>query len=200
MKRIEITFNSYQKELEKLNAQLDRAKAKLEKKLVVAQKYGVENWTPDDRLAWVQTVPTTESGFLINKADEKKNGAWWDMVCTRDEIEDLQDRICRAESRLEKAEREVNAYYEELNKFADLKAKEELMRKRFEQEQAEWKKDGITLKGRYYGITPNGKNFDIYGNNGISLRSRHCFTLRIDGETIFTSGEFWRAYAIIKKS
>ena len=199
MKKIEISFGKYQKELENLNTQLERAEAAYNKKLAAAKKYGVENWTPDDRHEWVQTVETTASGFFINKADEKKNGAWWDMVSAQSTIEDLKGRIERAEKRLDKAEQEVNEYYAELEKIADLKAKEELMQKRFEQEQAEWKKDGITLESRYLGYTPQGKRFTITGNNGFAQRSLHCFQLIIEGQTIFTSGEFWRAYSEIKR-
>ena len=200
MKRIEITYNGYQRELEKLNTQLEKARTAYEKKLAAAQKYGVENWTPNDRHEWVQTVPTTETGFFINKADEKKNSAWFDMSCAQDRVEEITGRIARVEKRLHNAEQEVNAYYEELDRLADLKAKEELMKKQFEQEQKEWAKDGITLNRRYEGTTPQGKQFAIYSNNGYAYRSLHCFQLVIDGNTIFTSGEFWRAYAVIKKS
>lgn len=199
MKRVEITFTKYQKELEKLNAQLERAKKAYDKKLTIAKKYGVDGWTSEDRQNWLATVPTTESGFLINKTDEKMNGAWFDLVCAESEIQDIKSRIERAEKRLEKAEGEVQNYYRELDKIADLKAKEELAKKTFEEEQKEWAKDGITLEGRYFGITPKGFKFVIYGNNGFADRSMHCFTLRINGMTIFTSGEFWRAYAMIKK-
>lgn len=199
MKMVEITFRSYQKDLEKLNTQLDKAEKAYIKKIETAKKYGVENWTSDDRQEWIQTVETTASGFLVNKADEKKNGAWWDMVCAQSTIEDIKGRIERAEKRLDKAEQEVNRYYDELNKIADLKAKEELMKKQFEQEQKEWMKDGITLESRYLGITPQGRRFTIHGNNGFTNRSLHCFQLIIDGETIFTSGEFWRAYSEIKR-
>ena len=101
---------------------------------------------------------------------------------------------------LDKAEAELNAYHEEVERIEDLKKKEELFKLEFEQEQKEWAKDGITLKGRYYGTTPQGKKFWIEGNNGFTRRSLHCFTLTIDGETIFTSGEFWRAYGVIKNS
>lgn len=200
MKMVEITFNKHQKELEKLNSQLERAKKAYEKKLITAQKYEVENWTPDDRYAWVQTVPTTPSGFFENKADEKKNAAWWDFTIAAHDIDDIKGRIERAEKRLAKSEQEVNKYYEELDKLADLKAKEELMKKQFEQEQKEWLKDGIILESRYVGQTPQGKSFVICGNNGFTNRSLHCFQLIINGETIFTSGEFWRAYSIIKRS
>lgn len=199
MKMVEITFRSYQKGLEKLNAQLEKAESTYNKKLAAAKKYGVENWTSNDRHEWIQTVKTTESGFFINKADEKKNGAWFDMICAEDRIKEIKISIERAEKRLTMAEQEVSAYYEELDKLADLKAKEELMKKQFEQEQKEWKKDGITLESRYLGYTPQGRRFTIHGNNGFTNRSLHCFQLIIDGETIFTSGEFWRAYSEIKR-
>ena len=53
---------------------------------------------------------------------------------------------------------------------------------------------------RYNGFTPSGKRFTIYGNSGVTIRSRHCYTLYIDGKVIFTSGEFWRCYLNIKNS
>lgn len=201
MKRVEITFTKYQKELEKLNARLERAEAAYEKKLAIARKYGVENWTSEDRRAWSETVDTTPNGFFINREDEKINMAWWNLTCAEREIEDIKGTIERAEKRLEKAENEVIKYRAELDKIADLKAKEEFAKKEFEEEQREWAKDGITLEDRYCGLTPTGKRFVIYGNTyGFTNRSLHCFTLRIDGKTIFTSGEFWRAYAVIKRN
>lgn len=199
MKRVEITFTRYQKELEKLNTQLERAEKNYEKKYVNAVKYGVQDWDNAEHYAWVETTERTESGFFINKVDEKINGAWWDLVRAKGALKDIKDSITRAEKRLEKAEAEVQKYYTELDKITDMKAKEEFAKRTFEEEQKEWAKDGITLEGRYYGLTPNGEKFVIYGNNGFADRSLHCFTLRIDGRTIFTSGEFWRAYAIIKK-
>ena len=79
MKRVEITFTKYQKELEKLNAQLDRAQKAYDKKYANAVKYGVQDWDRQDRLDWVETTERTSNGFFINKADEKINGAWWDL-------------------------------------------------------------------------------------------------------------------------
>ena len=155
MKMVEIAYNKEVKELEKLIARLERSKRTYEKKLETAKKYGVENWDNNDRHKWLETVETSENGFIVNKSDIKINSAWFDMVCAED------------------AE--------------------------FEKEQKQWAKDGITLEARYYGTTPNGKRFYIERNNGVTFRSMHCFTLTIDGETIFTSGEFWRAYAEIKR-
>lgn len=200
MKRVEITFGRYQKELEKLNDQLERAKKAYDKKYANAVKYGVQDWDSVEHNAWLETTEKTEFAYLINKADIKKNGAWWDLFSAKRQVEDITERIGRAEKRLEKAEQEVQKYYNELDKITDLKAKEEFTQRQFEEEQKEWAKDDITLEGRYYGLTPNGKKFVIYGNDGWTDRSLHCFTLRIDGRTIFTSGEFWRAYAVIKKN
>ena len=200
MKRVEITFTKYQKELEKLNAQLDRAKKSYDKKLANAVKYGVAEWDADDHTNWIATVEKINNIYIANKEDIKKNEAWWDLYSAKRAVDEITENIERAEKRLSKAEAEVNAYREEINKIEDLKAKEEFAKRTFEEEQKEWTKDGITLEGRYYGTTPSGKTFNIYGNNGFTDRSWHCFTLRINGETIFTSGEFWRAYAIIKKN
>lgn len=201
MKRVEITFNKYQKELEKLNSQLEKAKAMYEKKLTKAKKFGVENWTREDHDEFARNCETTPNGFFINKKDIDKNTAWWDMVCQEDRIKELEDAITRAEKRLEKSEKEVNEYRARLNDLEGIKAKEEFMRKEFEDEKKEWAKDGIELYDRYSGKTPSGKFFIIYANNyGFTDRSLHCFSLRIDGNVIFTSGEFWRAYKIIKKN
>lgn len=198
MKMVEIAYNKEVKELEKLNARLERAKKAYEKKIETAKKYGVENWDSTDRDKWIETIETTESGFIVNKSDAKINHAWFDMVCAEMEVKDLEKSIARAEKRLESAEIKLDEYHKEVQKIADLKEREKLMQAEFEKEQKQWAKDGITLESRYYGTTPNGKKFSIYANNGNAMRSLHCFTLYVDGETIFTSGEFWRAYAEIK--
>jgi hypothetical protein len=54
--------------------------------------------------------------------------------------------------------------------------------------------DGNTSSG----VTPNGKKFFWYANNGYSIRSRHCGTLYIEGVgTIFTSGTVAKAFEYI---
>ena len=98
-----------------------------------------------------------------------------------------------------RADKENRALQMEIDLPALVK-KEELYRLEFEEERKEWLKDGIVLESRYYGMTPSGQRFYIHGNCGMTLRSRHCFTLTINGDTIFTSGEFWRAYSVIKRS
>lgn len=200
MKMVEITYRSNMNELNKLNARLERQEKALAKKLAIAEKEGVADWTRADHRAWLDTVETTDMGRIINKADIKKNGAWFDLFGARMDVEETKKSIERAESRLDKAVEKLEEYRAEVAEIDDLKAKEELWKLEFEQEQKEWAKDGITLEDRYTGRTPSGKKFSIWGNNGFTHRSWHCFTLYIDGEVIFTSGEFWRAYGVIKNS
>ena len=199
MKMVEIKFASISKELEKLYARLERAEKTLEKKTAIAEKQGVKDWTPEDRQAWLKTIEIVD-GWIVNKEDIKKNGAYFEYHSAQYDVNDIKRSIEKVETRLEKVENDLEAYHKEVEALTDLMKKEELMRLEFEAEQKEWLKDGIKLESRYYGMTPSGKRFYISGNCGMTLRSRHCFTLYINGETIFTSGEFWRAYSVIKKS
>lgn len=199
MKMVEIKMASIVKELEKLEARLVKAEAKLEKAEAKAEKLGCK-WTHEEHREWLQSVETTEDGWIISKEDIKKNGAWFDLWRAKDAVEEIKSKIENASTRFEKAEEEVEKYHEEIAKMVDLKKKEELMKKEFEAEVKEWAKDGITLERRYAGYTPNGKRFVIDRNHGFTQRSWHCFTLWIGGETIFTSGEFWRAYSVIKNN
>lgn len=199
MKRIEITLRSYTTELEKLYARLEKAVKAYQKKLAQAEKFGVATMTDEEHADWLRSLPSCD-GWITDKEAIKKNGAWFDLLLAKDHIEEIKGRIENAERRFEKAEQAVEEYRREIEAITDLKEKEKLFKLEFEKEQAEWLKDGITLEGRYYGITPSGKKFWISRNNGFTERSFHCWTLYLDGETIFTSGEFWRAYGIIKQS
>ena len=199
MKMVEIKYASVSKELEKLYARLERAEKALEKKTIKAEKYGVKDWSAEERRTWLDTVETVD-GWIVNKEDINKNGAYFEYFSAIRDVSDIKRSIERAESRLEKAENDLEAYQKEIEALEDLMKKEELRRLSFEAERKEWLKDGITLIERYYGTTPSGKTFYIYGNCGMTLRSRHCVTLSINGNTIFTSGEFWRAYSVIKNS
>lgn len=200
MKRAEINYSTKVAELNKLNERLQKAEKALAKKRAIAEKYGVAEWTKEQHLDWLHTVPTSEWGFILNDSDIKKNGAWIDLGMAEDRVAEIEYKIEKAEERLDKAEEELDAYHKELEQIEDLKRKEELFKLAFEEEQKEWAKDGITLTSRYMGYTPSGKSFWITGNNGFTKRSLHCFTLIIDGNTIFTSGEFWRAYGVVLNS
>lgn len=51
--------------------------------------------------------------------------------------------------------------------------------------------------GYKVGVTPNGKKWTLDMNGGWTTRSRHCGTLRIDGECIYTSGTLAKAFEYI---
>jgi len=197
MKMIEIKLRSQTAELEKLTARKERAEAKLQKATEKAEKLGVAEWSMEDFRAYVDTMEVKDGWFTDKKQVEKKS-AWSDRWSAERELNEINASIERAEDRFEKTETEVETYREQVKAQMSAKAYEDLMKVTFEEEQKEWAKDGVKLEGRYYGETPNGKRFDIYGNHGFTERSRHCFTLTICGETIFTSGEFWRCYSVIK--
>lgn len=198
MKMIEIKLRSTAAEVEKLLARKERIEKKLEKALAKVEKLGCK-WTPEERRAWFDTVETA-NGWMTNKKEIEMNGAWMDWHGAEYDLEDINQRIERLSARLDKQVEEVESYHKEIEAIADAKNREELHKVSLEQEQKEWAKDGITLENRYYGTTPGGKRFYIYKNNGWTDRSRHCFTLAIDGDTIFTSGEFWRCYLTVKNN
>lgn len=194
---VEIKLRSVTAELEKLMARKERYEKKLEKAKAKAEKFGVLNMNDEEHNAWLATVETV-NGFIVNKEDVAKNGAWFDLVMAEDDVEDINRRIENAQKRFEKQEQKVAEYHKEVEKVMDAKAKEALWKAEFEAEQKEWAKDGIKLDKRYEGTTPNGNHFEIWGNSGWTDRSFHCFTLYINGHVIFTSGEFWRCYMEIK--
>lgn len=198
MRQIEISFTSITNELIKLNARLEKKLADLEKKTAKAEKLGVANMTVEEHREWLRNVPT-EEGWIVNKEDINKNGAWFDLQRVKDDIDEIRFKIERTEKKLEELAGKVEEVKAQEEAEEELKRKAEAYKKEFEEEVKEWAKDGITLLGRYYGNTPKGKRFYIHGNWGWTDRSRHCVTLIIDGDCIFTSGEFWRAYAYIMK-
>lgn len=64
--------------------------------------------------------------------------------------------------------------------------------KRAAKQEVKKRADGIVIEASYtthfYGKTPAGKVFHAEANSGLTTRARHCWRLKIDGETIFTSG------------
>ena len=161
---------------------------------------GVAEWTDEEHREWLKSIETSETGWILNKADVKKNGAWYDLAMAQNRVDEILTKIEKAETRLQKAETELEKHRKEVEAIEDLKEKERLWKLEFEHEQKEWAKDGITLERRYAGRTPKGNWFVVERNGGWTRRSLHCFTLYIDGNVIVTSGEFWRAYGIIKNS
>lgn len=196
-KMVEIKAMAIIKELAKLEARLERAEKALVKAEAKVEKLGCK-WTYEEREEWLKTIEIV-NGWIVNKEDVEKNGAFREWRSALYDIKDYKEQIEKAERRLEKAEEKVEIEKAKEAALEDAKAKEARWEAEFEEEQKEWAKDGIKLEKRYSGMTPKGKYFNILGNSGFSTRSMHCFTLYINYEVIFTSGEFWRAYAEIKK-
>ena len=196
MKMVEIKLRSTTAELEKLLARKERAEAKLTKTEEKCERLGCK-WTVAEHGAWMDTVETA-NGWMTNKKEIELNSAWLDWFGAQRDVKDIAERIERLSTRFEKQYQEAEAYREEVRRIGDAKNREELQKVEFEQEQKEWAKDGINLEGRYYGTTPKGKRFVIDRNHGWTQRSLHCYTLYMDGQTWFTSGEFWRCYMEIK--
>ena len=197
MKMVEINLRNLTNDMNKLLERKARTEKKLEKATAKVEKLNCK-WTWEEHKAFLDNAPRNDI-WLADEEDIKKNGAWFDWVSAQRDLKDVTERIERLQNKIEKAEEKVDEYHAEVEKIEDAKKREELWKLEFEQEQKEWAKDGIKLNRRYAGETPSGKKFMIYGNNGFTNRSRHCFTLYIDGNTVFTSGEFWRCYMIIKQ-
>lgn len=196
MKMVEIKLRSTTAELEKLLARKERAEAKLAKAIAKVEKLNCK-WTQEEYRNFMDGVQS-ENGWMTDKNEIDKNSAWLTWHGAQRDVKDIAERIERLSTRFEKQHQEAEVYREEVRRIGNAKQREELQKVTFEEEQKEWAKDGITLEGRYYGTTPNGKRFVIDRNHGWTQRSLHCYTLYMDGQTWFTSGEFWRCYMEIK--
>lgn len=183
MTRDEIKAKSIAAELEKLNARRERNIKTLEKKAAIAEKFGMN-------------ISQKEWFALRDGATPDQSGAYMNLSIARGELEDTEHRIATLTKNGEKVEKTITARRQIISaEEAERRAAEEIKR---------WTDDGITVKrmssNYIVGETPKGKFFRIEGNNGLTERSRHCFTLQIGADTIFTSGEFYRAYGVIKRS
>lgn len=204
---IERQAASVQKELDKLNARLTREQARLNKLTAKAEAVGA-TCTRDEWYAGMREAYT----------DEQKD-AWFDVACATRDVEDTKSQIENAEKRLAKLTGKVEARKEadekeaaeverigkiEMKMLSEEQIKANAARREAEYEKwlaefkAECLKDGIEIDeacGRWFsGKAANGKRFHLDGNCGWTTRSRHCYTLTINGNTVFTSGEFVTAY------
>lgn len=140
----------------------------------------------------------------------------WDM--NRNAIEEYKKNLARAQKELAKvtgkyeAEQVVAAENAKIDAVEtawgmwtqesaeERKARYEAWLKQFKKDCA---KDGITIKEAdanwIKGFAKSGKQFIMYINNGWTERSNNSYTLRIDGEVIFTSGLFSTGYRYLMK-
>lgn len=206
---IERQAASVHKELEKLSARLVREQAKLAKKTAAAEKIGA-TCTRAEWFAGMREAYTDEQRWAFTEKWSAEN-----------DVADTEGRIANAEKRLAKLTVKVEAQQEataneaaEVERISRIETKwidatpeqreADAARRKAEYEKwlaefkAECLADGIIIDrvcGRYFtGTAANGKRFFLDGNSGWTNRSRKCYTLTINGNTVFTSGEFLTAY------
>lgn len=199
-------LTSTEKELNKLYKSLDRYMGLYEKKQQKCIKLNC-NWTDEE---WCQHRDA-------NDMTDKQYKAYFDMDLQQMYIDDTKHRIIKLEQTLKKQEQKVKEENEKNEAFkveyarlnnAEIKLNQDMAKAEYEAWLKKFKqeclKDGIVIEDAsaaiVYGTTPSGKRFTILPNNGWTERSQHCYSVRIEHETIFTSGEFWRAYNIVKNS
>ena len=196
---------SIRKEIEKLEKRLARNQGLLEKRIAKAEKVNA-NWSHEEFFQHRDTDMTQEQW-----------AAYFDKYSTEMDIEDIADRLENAKSRLSKIlpkVEEVNAEKAEDERLNIMESRFYRASKSAEEREAEYQawlkwfkaeclKDGVEIieanGWMVFGNTKSGKRFCMFGNSGYTVRSLHCYTLKIDGETIFTSGDFSTAYRIVKK-
>lgn len=192
--KMKTKVQSITEKLDKLNANLMKANEAVKKAEIKLEKTG--------RLEEVKTVIENRTfSDWWETAEQKIANIAFDYSCKIERVNELRKDIEKAYSKLTTAIGEEEA---QASKNREIEKEIEYCKSRqmrtFADEQREWLKDNIVLESRYCGTTPKGKAFAIYENNGITERSNHCYTLRIAGATVFTSGEFWKAYKIIKNN
>lgn len=196
-------LESIRKEIEKLNKSLDRQNGILAKKTAKCVKLGCD-WTDAE---WRER---RDNGTMT----DRQSDAWFDRYCTESEVEDLNRRLANAGKRFEKmagvvaqdetAAAEVGKVVAIDEAWAQAQASKadklykawKAMVERF------FKENGIAAKeitGNFIsGETATGKGFVIYINSGFTDRSNHCYTLKVDGYTVFTSGTLATCFAYIR--
>jgi len=224
MTMIEKQMHSTEKELEKYMKSLERNEALLQKKKDLQVKlncvWSNEEW--NDRLQQMSDRHTNECIIPFGNDDDiitgKQNGVMWDIVHYTSTIEDLKKSIANAQKRLDKQTceflgvKEAEQEQEEIENMKSLY--EDYFSKTLEQREAEYQawlaqfkaeclKDGVIINEASHawinGTTKSGKRFSMVINSGFTARSFHCYTLTINGETIFTSGTFNTAYRIVRR-
>lgn len=210
---IEKRAESIRKEIAKYEARLARHEAKLAKATAKAEKMGATEFKEE----WNETNP--ENPMYRKPEHMPFVSAYFDYKRATSDVEETKQYLENANKRLEKIlpqVAEIEAVTAECEAIGNIEAKmiRNLPKKSAEELKAEYEawlaefkadclKDGIIIDEAtahfVAGTAKNGKRFALYINNGFTERSLHCYTLRIDGETIFTSGDFVTAYRILKK-
>lgn len=203
---LEKKMNSIMKEIEKYEKSLATHEARLAKKVAKAESLNC-NWNREE--------------FFTHR-DSDMNDAQWEAYfakrCEENEVNDIKRHLENAFTRLNKIAPKVEAqmianeaeseFTQKANRIEKHWLSVEEQQKKYEEWlknfKAECLKDGVVIEEAHStwvnGTTPSGKRFVCDINNGWTERSRYCYSLRIGGNTIFTSGTFTTAYSTIVKS
>lgn len=206
MTMLEKQMNSIKKEIEKLEKSLATHQTRLEKKIANAEKANA-NWTVEEFENHRDTDMT-----------QPQWAAYFELYSERMDVKDIKERLANAHKRLDKISPKVETKLQEIETENELTEKinhieshwisKEEKKQQYEawlkKFKAECLKDGIIIDEAdanfVNGTTPNGKRFVIYINNGWTERSRYCYTLMINGDCLFTSGTFHKAYSYLMKN
>jgi hypothetical protein len=206
---IERKYESIRKEIAKLEKSLEKHETKLAKLAAKAEKMDALEW----KEVWNESEPDDPN--FRKKEHIPFVSAYYDLMGERREVEDIKNRLENANKRLLKIAPQIEtaeATAKENERIANLEIG--WFTKTSEERQAEYEawlkefkaeclKDGIIIEEAnrtwIFGKTASGKDFAMYMNSGYTERSLHCYTLRINGETIFTSGDFTTGYKILCK-
>lgn len=212
---------SARKEVEKLEASLTRAIDRLEKKNALCVKLGCD-WTLEEWRERNNIIRERHKGEAIipfgNDDDVmtgKQNAAHFDRSLAQSNLEDVERRLESARKYLDKAILEYEGVAAEEEEQEKLSATEQAFLESLTKKQEDYEawlkwfkemclRDGIVIEdvryGDIFGHSKSGNYFCLSHNyGGYTTRSLHCYTLRIDGRIIFTSGLFSTAYSILKK-
>ena len=105
--------------------------------------------------------------------------------CAQDMPEHMKEEGRKWISYHDRRIREIEVKIAEMSKEAARLASEEEHNDMIKAMAEDMAKRGISKVG----YTTNGLHYNIYWNNGFTDRSRHCYTMNIEGRgTVFTSG------------
>lgn len=178
-------------------------------------------WTDEEQRSFQIEIQDKCKAEAISQAElDKANkmwGAWFDWHCNQRDIEEYKQNLARAERNLakllgvqevkeeeQKLEDHINSkevsWIRSIKTAEETQAEYEAWLRRFK---AECLEDGIKIdeaSNNYIsGLDSQDRKFTLYINNGWCERSIHSYTLRIDGQTIFTSGLFSTGYRYLMK-
>ena len=162
---------------------------------------------------------TTFEEFVRHRDSDMTNeqyAAYFDWSLNQNHIKEYEHNLERAQREYDKlmgrynTEAEEQALTEHINgmenswaQSIDWQAEHEKYLKWLERFKVDCLKDGITIdeatNNYINGFSKKGERFVMYINNGWTERSFHSYTLRIAGETIFTSGLFSTGYRYLMK-